>query len=200
MGALLYLPKSALYHTVHISSRRHPIEVFTALLSSPLLLSYMCKAPDSILRLSLGLEPVVSSPYCGVYCVGPNLTQTAFSHHNTCHLDCQKRLSASPLAAFVESQRCLTSLDSLSYETNKITVRLIIADAVGLHYVVYIFAQVAGGEQLAPPSRQSAPPKKIKSIGREARQNQLISERLSVWKATMRERGLAPKDMPSLTF
>ena len=30
---------------------------------------------------------------------------------------------------------------------------------------------------------------KIRSIGREARVNELISERLERWKATMRERG-----------
>ena len=41
----------------------------------------------------------------------------------------------------------------------------------------------------SPTQQTISTTQKIKSIGREARQNQLISERLSEWKATMRERG-----------
>ena len=70
-GPLLYLPKNALYHVVHIS-RGDPITTLTAFMSSPLHLSFMCKPSDSIFKFSMGLEPVVFSPYrckCGI---GPN--------------------------------------------------------------------------------------------------------------------------------
>ena len=48
-----------------------------------------------------------------------------------------------------------------------------------------------GGSRRASssPSQVVSTTQKIRSIGREARQNQLISERLSHWKADMRERG-----------
>ena len=49
----------------------------------------------------------------------------------------------------------------------------------------------AGGPRWEPTSPRSSmsTTQKIRSIGREARVNQLISERLEHWKASMRERG-----------
>ena len=49
----------------------------------------------------------------------------------------------------------------------------------------------AGGPRWEPTSPRSSmsTTQKIRSIGREARVNQLISERLEHWKAAMRERG-----------
>ena len=48
-----------------------------------------------------------------------------------------------------------------------------------------------GGPRWEPTSPRSSmsTTQKIRSIGREARVNQLISERLEHWKAAMRERG-----------
>ena len=50
---------------------------------------------------------------------------------------------------------------------------------------------LTGGPGWEPTSPRSAmsTTQKIRSIGREARVNQLISERLEHWKAAMRERG-----------
>ena len=52
-------------------------------------------------------------------------------------------------------------------------------------------APVAGSRwgATSPTQQTISTTQKIRSIGREARQNQLISERLNEWKATMRERG-----------
>lgn len=52
----------------------------------------------------------------------------------------------------------------------------------------------AGGPRWEPTSPRSSmsTTQKIRAIGREARVNQLISERLDYWKAAMRERGAQP--------
>ena len=54
-----------------------------------------------------------------------------------------------------------------------------------------IMCGAAGGPRWEPesPRRSISTTQKIRSIGREARVNQLISERLEHWKARMRERG-----------
>ena len=42
-------------------------------MSSALPFSYLCEVPNSILKFSLGREPIVFLPYCRIYSVGPSL-------------------------------------------------------------------------------------------------------------------------------
>ena len=49
-----------------------PITNLTAIVSSLLQLSYMGRNPDSILKLSLGLKPIIFPPYRRVYGLRPN--------------------------------------------------------------------------------------------------------------------------------
>lgn len=60
-----------------------------------------------------------------------------------------------------------------------------------LMIIFCIMCGAAGGPRWEPesPRRSISTTQKIRSIGREARVNQLISERLEHWKAHMRERG-----------
>ncbi len=58
-------------------------------------------------------------------------------------------------------------------------------------FMFCVVCGAAGGPRWEPesPRRSISTTQKIRSIGREARVNQLISERLKYWKAHMRERG-----------
>ena len=73
MGPSLYFLKHVLCHTVHKVLQEASYHILTAVMSSPLHVSFMCRSPDTILKFCLELEPIVISPYYSIYSIGPNL-------------------------------------------------------------------------------------------------------------------------------
>ena len=97
-----YLPEDTLYHTVPISERRHSITPLIAITSSPVHLSYMCKISSSDLEFSLGLEPIILSPYRSTYDAGPNLKDSQNFERSAIGVKYLWCLSMSLLSAFFQ--------------------------------------------------------------------------------------------------